>query len=529
MIFFMKGIDMIDKSSLLSSDDPKTISEIALQVNAIPSIFPPAALAEAKRARPVELGAREDLRAIPLVTIDSEEAHDFDDAVFAEPSKEGFHMIVAIADVAHYVKAGSALDDEAQARGNSTYLPDRVVPMLPEELSNGLCSLKPNEDRACLAAHIWISAKGEILRGGFSRALMRSAARLTYNQVQRTLDGAPHDATKAVIAPLHAAYRCLATARARRGALDLNVPKRQIVLKDNGTVKTIERRNETEAHKIIEEFMIAANVLAARTLRGSGLCLYRVHDAPSVGNIEKLAAFVRTLGIVVPKEPTQVIEELPFLLALIEDTPLFEPTLLMLGLSLDRAAYSPINRGHFGLALPEYTHITSPIRRYADLIVHRALIRRLGLGVDGLADAACAALDRLAAHLSETEYASKKAEREAMNAYAALFFARREGQVFPAKICRVIPEGLFVRTLDEATMGFVPNEVLPYDRYFFLQNRQALIGRRWKRLYQIGRRVDVRLQDVDPKRKTLIFSLEDKRPLRPRLNATAPENSLQKH
>jgi ribonuclease R len=495
-------------------DDPKTISEIALQANAIPSIFPPAALAEAKRARPVELGAREDLRAIPLVTIDGEDARDFDDAVFAEPDQDGFHMIVAIADVAHYVKAGSALDDEAQLRGNSTYLPDRVVPMLPEELSNGLCSLKPNEDRACLAAHIWISAKGEILRGGFSRALMRSAARLTYNQVQRTLDGhadgVPHDLAKTVIEPLHAAYRCLAEARERRGTLELDLPERRVALNDDGTVKAIELRRQTEANKLIEEFMIAANVLAATTLRGTGMCIYRVHDAPGEIKMGDLAAFLETLGIHLPKQHDLTPAQLTHVLEMTAKSPLAPIVHEMMLRSLAQAVYSPENIGHFGLALPEYAHFTSPIRRYADLIVHRALIRKLGLGKDGLNETQQEKLSAIATHISGTERTSAMAERDAVDRFTALYLAERVGVTFDAHVSGATRFGLFIRTQNEGAEGLVPFNALPGGDYYNLdQKRQALVGERTGRVFQLGQEVKAKLEEADPLTGAIRFSIID--------------------
>ncbi|MDF2764883.1 MAG: rnr, partial [Rhodospirillales bacterium] len=375
-------------------DDPRTASLIAIYNHDIPIEFSKAALDQAEAARPVPLGERTDLRAMPLVTIDGADARDFDDAVWAEPDPDpqnpgGWHLIVAIADVAHYVRPGDALDLEARRRGNSVYFPDRVVPMLPENLSNNLCSLRPDEDRACMAVHLWIDGEGRKRRHRFVRGLMRSAARLTYEQVQAARDGAPDELTgpllDSVIAPLYGAYEALASARRRRGTLELDLPERRVIMGSDGRIERIEARARFDSHRLIEEFMILANVAAAETLEDRRQpAMYRVHDVPDAAKIEALREFLETIGLSLAKG--QVVRPKMFtrLLEQAARTPFAEMVNELVLRSQAQAVYSPDNLGHFGLALARYAHFTSPIRRYADLLVHRALISGLRLGEGGL-------------------------------------------------------------------------------------------------------------------------------------------------
>ncbi len=334
------------------------VSLIAIATHDIPTDFSKDAVQEADDAKPVTLGNRTDLRDIPLVTIDGPDARDFDDAVFAEPDKDGWHLIVAIADVSHYVKSKSALDKTAYERGNSTYFPDRVVPMLPEALSNELCSLKPQVDRACMAAHLYLDKAGELTRWKFVRGVMRSKARLTYEQVQAAMDGRPDATTEplleSVIKPLYGAYRCLIAARGKRGTLELDLPERKVEIAD-GRVKKILVRDRFDSHKLIEEFMITANVAAAAQLEGKGgICLYRIHDKPSEMKLDALRDFLDSLGIsLVPMKQLHS----RFLTQILENSaggPHAQVVNEMMLRSQAQAVYSPENIGHFGLALAKW-------------------------------------------------------------------------------------------------------------------------------------------------------------------------------
>lgn len=493
-------------------NDPRALSLMALTAHEIPTLFPDAALEEAAHARPVSSEGREDLRGVPLVTIDGADARDFDDAVFAEKDGEGWHLIVAIADVAHYVRAGSALDREAYKRGNSTYFPDRVVPMLPEALSNDLCSLKPRVERASLAAHLWIDKLGELTRWKFVRALIKSQARLTYEQVQAARDGTPDETTKPltenVVAPLYGAYECLMRARLKRGTLELDLPERKVELAEDGSVKAIKVRERLDSHKLIEEFMILANVAAAAQLEGKGgLCIYRVHDKPSEAKLDALRDFLDTIGLSLvpsrqlhPRLLTHILEKA----AGTEQAQIVNEVMLR---SQAQAVYSPQNIGHFGLALAKYAHFTSPIRRYADLIVHRGLIRACGLGPDGLTDNEIERLEAISDQISATERRSIEAEREVVDRFAALFLSEKVGRIFPARISGVARFGLFARLDETGADGIVPFKSLPRDYYELDEKNQALVGQKHKRIFRLGAPVRVRLDQADRLTGGMSFSL----------------------
>lgn len=490
---------------------PRAVSLIAIATHDIPSEFSKAAIAEADAAQPVSPEGRTDLRNIPLVTIDGEDARDFDDAVFAEPHNDGWHLIVAIADVAHYVKAGGVLDQTAFERGNSVYFPDRVVPMLPEALSNELCSLKPHVDRACMAVHMWLDNQGEMTRWQFVRGIMRSHARLTYNQVQHAMDGKPDETTAPLVDPvlknLYGAYRCLLSARAVRGTLELDLPERKVAI-ENGKVKSITVRERFDSHKLIEEFMICANVAAAAQLEGKGgICLYRVHDKPSELKLEGLRDFLDTLGISLvpmkqlhPRFLTQILENSA-------GTPHAQVVNEMMLRSQAQAIYSPENIGHFGLALAKYAHFTSPIRRYADLVVHRGLIRACKLGDDGLTTAEMERLEDIADHISTTERRAAAAERDATDRYITLFMADRVGATFSARVSGVARFGLFARLDETGADGIIPLSTLPHDFYFHDEKRQALVGKRSGRVYQLAQPVRVRLDQADRLTGSMAFAI----------------------
>lgn len=488
-------------------DDVHAISLIALHEAGLNEHFLESVTKETigLKVPPIENkhGKREDLRHIPLVTIDGSDARDFDDAVFAEKTDDGgFHLIVAIADVAHYVRHGSALDNEAYKRGNSTYFPDRVVPMLPEALSNDLCSLRPNEDRACMAFHLWIDKFGELKKQKIVRGLMRSHARLIYDQVQAAKDGVIDDMTAPlmddVINPLYDAYAVLDKARQKRGALDLDLPERQILIDETGKMTGVIKRARLNAHKLIEEFMILANVAAAQALEAKGApCIYRIHDRPSTEKLDSAREFVEAFGLSIPKgqvmRPAQI-NDLLYKAAKTEYSQLISTVILR---TQSQAVYHPENIGHFGLALQKYGHFTSPIRRYADLLVHRSLIRAYGLGEGGLSDEEKVTLEERAQHISQTERTSSEAERSAVDRFTAAWMSERIGAEFSGVINGVTRFGIFV-TLDEnGADGLIPMRSLPDDYYIHDEKQHALIGRKKKRIYRLGAPIQVRLKEAD--------------------------------
>ena len=499
--------------------EPRAVSLIAIHTHGLPTDFPPAAIREAQHAAVPSLTGRSDLRGIPLVTIDGADARDFDDAVWAEPDGDpanegGWHLLVAIADVAYYVRPGSALDRGAYERGNSVYFPDRVVPMLPEALSNDLCSLRPNEDRACFAVHLWIDRHGVLRRHQFVRGLMRSAARLTYEQVQVARDGTPDEVTEPlldpVLTPLYGAYDCLWAARRRRGTLDLDLPERRVRLDEHGRVAEITPRERLDSHRLIEEFMICANVAAAESLEQAGMPgLYRVHDQPSMDKQESLREFLAGIGYTLPRVPKLAPDHFTRILAKAAGTPESQLVSEVILRSQSQAEYSPENIGHFGLALTRYAHFTSPIRRYADLIVHRALIRAHGLGPGGLDDAAMAGLEDIGEHISMTERRAATAERDAVDRFTAAFLADRAGETFSGRISGVTRFGLFIRLDESGADGLIPASTLPDDQYEHDEHAHALVGQREGRVYRLGAPVKVTLVEADPMTGSTLFALRN--------------------
>ena len=486
----------------------RSLSLISIHEHDIPTDFSAEALAEAKRAGPAKLSKREDLRKIPLVTIDGADARDFDDAVWAEPdpdpkNKGGWHALVAIADVAHYVTPGSALDRGGYERGNSVYFPDRVVPMLPEALSNGWCSLVPKEERPCMAVHLWIEKDGKVRRHRFVRALMRSAARLTYEQVQAARDGRPDDATgpllAPVIEPLYGAFDALTAAREARGTLDLDLPELRVVVAADGSVEDIRQRTRLDSHRLIEEFMITANVAAAETLEAKRQpCMYRIHDAPDPQKLDALREVLAGMGLKLARGQIIRPGDLNRILAKVADSPYAAMVNQLVLRSQSQAAYAPDNIGHFGLALRRYAHFTSPIRRYADLLVHRALIAGLGLGAGALAPEAGAGFAEAGVHISATERRAQAAEREAVDRFTAAFLRDRVGETFEAKITGVTRFGLFVALTETGADALVPISTLPSDYYDHDEATHRLVGRRWGRVYRLGEAAAVRLTEADP-------------------------------
>jgi len=497
---------------------PKAVSLIAIHAHGIPTIFPAEAIQEAENAKPAGLKGRVDLRSVPLITIDPEDARDHDDAVWAGPdpdtSNPGGHIvIVAIADVAHYVRSGSALDREAVMRGNSVYFPDRVVPMLPEALSADLCSLREGEDRAALAVRMTFDSHGAKRRHKFERIVMRSAARLTYREAQAAFDGKPGARTDAlsehVLAPLWAAYQALARARDKREPLDLDLPERRVEIGDDGKVKSIAFRERLESMRLIEEFMIQANVAAAESLeKAHQPVMYRIHERPSQEKVAAFSDYLRAIDISFAKG--QVIKPGLFnrILARTKGTPHQEVMSEIILRTQSQAVYAPENVGHFGLNLARYAHFTSPIRRYADLVVHRALIAGLNLGEGGLSDGEASRIAQTAEHISITERRAMAAERDSNDRYVAAFMEDRLGATFVARISSVTRFGLFVRLDETGADGLVPMRSLGQERFRHDQKRHALIGERSGSTFSLGDRIAVRLVEAAPLTGGLRFELE---------------------
>ena len=496
------------------SADPRAFSLIAIHTHAIPTAFSEAAMALAEAARPVPLAERTDLRDVPLVTIDGADARDFDDAVWAEPREGGgWHALVAIADVSWYVRPDDALDHAARERGNSVYFPDRVVPMLPEALSNELCSLKPGVERACLAATLDIDEEGRIERHRFVRGLMRSAARLTYEEAQAAID--TNNSMTKLMRPLHGVYRALDRARLRRGALELDLPERRILLDPAGRVARIEPRARLDSHKLIEELMIAANVAAAETLeRNQAPCMYRIHDQPDPAKLAALREFLASLGLPgLTLAKGQVIRPRLFneVLRRAADTPYAAMINQLVLRSQAQAVYGPSNLGHFGLGLRRYAHFTSPIRRYSDLLVHRSLVSLLGFGAGGLAPGEGEEFAALGEHVSMTERRAAAAERSAADRYLAAFLAERTGAEFPARINGVTRAGLFITLAETGADGLIPMRSLPGDYYQHDEAHHRLIGRRTRKTFTLGDSVTARLAEANTVTGSLLFSLVEER------------------
>ncbi len=496
---------------------PRAVSLIAIHQHGIPDDFPAEVVAEADRMKPAGLKGRTDLRELPLITIDPSDARDHDDAVYAEPDEDpnnegGFVIWVAIADVAYYVRPGSQLDHEARKRGNSSYFPDRVVPMLPDRLSGDLCSLHEGVPRACIVARIRIDADGNKLGQKFHRALMRSPASLTYQQVQAAMDGEPDDKTgpllEPVIRPLYDAYAALKAARGRRQPLDLDLPERRIVLDEDGTVKSVDFTDRLDAHKLIEEFMVLANVAAADTLIAKDVpLLFRVHEEPPQDKLESLRDTAEVAGLTLPKGQVLKTAHLNKLLhdaAGKEDAELINIATLR---SMTQAYYSPKNFGHFGLALQNYAHFTSPIRRYADLIVHRALITAHHWGDDGLSEMDVEKLEATGNQISDTERRSMLAERDTTDRYLAAYLSDRVGAEFTGRISGIAKFGVFVKLDETGADGLVPISTLGREFFHFDRDCGTLMGADSGRIIALGQRARVKLIEAAPVTGGIAFEM----------------------
>ncbi len=486
------------------SSDPSSIVPTLIAKHEIPKTFPAQAIRQAEQAGPASMDGRDDLRLISFVTIDDESARDFDDAVWAERNDDddGWHLMVAIADVASYVRPDDALDKVAQERGNSVYFPTTVIPMLPEEISNGWCSLVPNEDRPCLAVDIWIDDKGQKTRHQFRRGMMRSAGRLTYNQVQNLRDGIVEDDTPSLpddlITNLYGAFEALNYARHGRGVIDLDLPERKINVGQDGTISGVDVRIRLDSHRLIEEFMILANVCAAETLEAAKMpCMYRIHDDPAPDRTVALRKFLKTVGLdlgggqaVRPRHFAQLLQKA-------KGRPDFMGIQDAILRCQSQAVYSPGNVGHFGLALRRYAHFTSPIRRYSDLLVHRALILGLNLGDDGLADEDDDDFPKIADHISMTERRAMAAERDAFDRLATIYLADKVGAEFNARITGVERFGLFAELIDIGASGLIPVSALEGGYYRFDMDRRGLFIDGSNTGYKLGQFLKVRLKEAN--------------------------------
>ena len=496
---------------------PKAVSLIAIHQHGIPDEFSDAAIAEADGMKQVGIGDREDLRALPFVTIDPSDARDHDDACFAHADEDarnpGGHIIwIAIADVAAYVAPGSALDRDARERGNSSYFPDRVVPMLPDRLSGDLCSLHQGVARPVIAVSVKLDSRGAKISHRFTRAMIRSVASLAYEEVQDAQDGQPNgrcgELLSDVIAPLYAAYEAVKTARSARQPLDLDLPERKIVLADDGRVKSVALKERLDAHRLIEEFMILANVAAAEELtRLKRPLLFRIHEEPSPQKLDALREVAQASGFVLAKGQVLQTRHLNSLLAQAEGTDFDELMNITTLRSIPQAYYHPENYGHFGLALRSYAHFTSPIRRYADLIVHRALISGHGWGKDGLSAQDIEQMEETATHISETERRSMAAERDTTDRYLAAYQADRVGSELSGRISGVTRFGCFVKLDETGADGLIPIRSLGREFFHFDAGSQTLMGADTGLRIGIGQRVLVRLAEAVPVTGGLMLEL----------------------
>ncbi|MBV7260010.1 ribonuclease R [Erythrobacter crassostreae] len=499
---------------------PKSFSLIAIAKHGIPHVFPEGVHAEAERAAQLRLSEekREDLRHLPIVAIDPADARDHDDAIWAEPDGQGgFNALVAIADVSFYVRPGSALDKEARKRGNSVYFPDRVVPMLPEILSADVCSLREDEDRAAMACHLHICDKGKITDFRFTRAIVRIHHNIPYEDAQAAVDGGnpPEYLTN-----LWNAWHALADARANREPLDLDLPERRVLLNDRGQIEEIAVRERLDAHRVVEDFMIAANVAAAKALEAkTAPVVYRTHETPSREKLIALRDYMDTLGKKLALG--QVVKPSLFnaMLADVEEESEKAQIMEAVLRSQMQAYYGPSNSGHFGLALDSYAHFTSPIRRYADLLIHRALVDAYKLeqpkpsgdlpDVSGLSDKDRASLQEIADQISQTERRAMEAERDTIDRYVAAWLSARVGQIFETRITGVQGFGFFATIVGLGGDGLVPVSTLGGEYFRHDEAAQTLVGVDSGTSYAPGDRLKLKLAEANSLTGALKFEPVD--------------------
>lgn len=500
--------------------DPGMLTEIAIEQYDLPTEWSADALAEAAeqgdRVRAADKQARVDLRDLPLVTIDGEDARDFDDAVYSERSGDGWRLIVAIADVSHYIEPGSALDNEARSRGTSVYFADRVVPMLPESLSNGLCSLNPGVDRLCMVCDMHVTEQGKVSQSRFYRAVMRSAARLTYTQVDRLhRQGAASGNRKSFkyrsqITNLYGVFRSLSKARRRRGALDLDLPETVFRLDESGRIRSIERRVRNDAHRLIEECMIAANVEAARLLRRHRLAtLFRVHPGPAPDRFEELRLLLQTLGVSVPEQALKEPLHLNRALSKLADRPDYSLLAVAVLRSLSQAVYQPGNLGHYGLGLACYAHFTSPIRRYPDLLVHRGIGHVVDEQKPGTFGYDGAAMERAGRSCSLLERRAEEATREVDARLKCVYMEQHLGDIMPGIISAITQFGLFVTLRELNIDGLVHVSSIGHDYFHCEAGGTRMVGERSGATFVLGQDVQVQVIRVDIERARIDFELAD--------------------
>jgi ribonuclease R len=522
---------------------PRSFSLIAIAKHGIPHIFPEEVLEEAPRAAKLKLSdkTREDLRHLPIVAIDPADARDHDDAIWAEPDGQGgFNAVVAIADVSFYVRPGSALDREARKRGNSVYFPDRVVPMLPEVLSAEVCSLKEGEDRAAMACHLHINADGKVSSFRFTRALVRIAHNIAYEDAQAIVDGelrSPRAKSRGpgtgvstaldtngdvakILANLWDAWKALSAARDARDPLALELPERRVVLNEQGEIAEIAIRERLDAHRVVEDFMIAANVAAAKALEAkTAPVVYRIHEPPSREKLNALRDYLATMGKKLALG--QVVTPGLFNRMLKDVTDEAEKALVMEAVlrSQTQAYYGPANAGHFGLSLGSYAHFTSPIRRYSDLLVHRALVDAYKLeqpappgsipATSGLSDRDRASLQQVSDAISQTERRAMEAERDTIDRYVAAWLSARVGEVFDTRITGVQGFGFFATIVGLGGDGLVPISTLGGEYFRHDEAAQALIGTDSGTTFASGDRLKLKLAEANPLTGALKFVLPD--------------------
>ncbi len=513
-----KGPRLFAKVSEILGDPfaPRSFSLIAIHKHEIPHIFSEELLAEAERVAKQPLGeGREDLRDIPIVAIDPADARDHDDAVWATPdddpaNKGGWKAIVAIADVSFYVRPGSLLDREARKRGNSVYFPDRVVPMLPEVLSADVCSLKEGVERAALACHMRISADGEIKDWRFSRAVVKLAANIAYEDAQAAIDGAEeYPLTETALRPLWDCWTALNKARAKREPLDLDLPERRIVLDEKGRILSVAPRERLDAHKLIEDYMIAANVAAAKALeKKKAPVMYRIHEPPSREKLVALKDYLKTLDVEFALG--QVIRPKTFnhVIARTKEADYHAEVMTQVLRTQTQAYYGPQNAGHFGLALGSYAHFTSPIRRYADLVVHRALTEAFKLGPGGELPAD-KDMERTGELISKLERRAMEAERDTIDRYVAAYLASHVGEVLDARITGVQSFGFFATVDGIGGDGLVPARDLGREYFRYDEAGQRLVGEETGAEFALGQRLQLKLVEANPVSGALRFELPD--------------------
>ena len=489
-------------------------TDIAIQSHAIPSLWPKAVREEIKGiGESVPSAAKKgrvDLRDVDLITIDGADARDFDDAVYCERIGAGWRLLVAIADVAHYVQIGSALDKQATVRGTSVYFPDRVVPMLPEVLSNGLCSLNPKVDRLCMVCDMRISKDGKVTSAKFVEAIMRSSARLTYSQVDDFLTSNSASSVAkplhAVVRELHALYKVFAIARQRRGAIELDLPQTKFELDKNGAIKGIRAVQRNDAHRLIEECMITANVQAAKFLRKNKMPgLYRVHPKPDPERFDELRLYLVSLGLKVPHSEHVEPRQFNKLLAQVKDRPDSAAISMAMLRSLTHAEYTPKNIGHFGLALDAYAHFTSPIRRYPDLLVHRAIRHVIRGGKPGRYQYDAGSMERLGNITSAYERRAEEATRDVEAWLKCEYMEAHVGEEFSGVITGVTNFGLFVQITELQIDGLVHVTSLANDYYHYESGSQRLVGERTRKSYALGESMTVKVQRVDLETRRIDF------------------------